>query len=155
MTQSSQIFLQIALWLGIFLGAAPPWLAAQNVGAFPNVRFIGTEDGRRIEVDVGPPTPETHRRIVVELSNATPPPAAPDCGSAEQDRRLRARSAVVTAFVRQWLSQALQVDLIDTVWGPLYDLRARVLFDGQDLGRELIARGLARPAGGSDGDWCE
>ncbi|MCH8883601.1 MAG: hypothetical protein IIA41_08905 [SAR324 cluster bacterium] len=64
---------------------------------------------------------------------------------------------MVRELARQLLGQASQVDLVDTLWGPRYNLRARVLFHGRDSGRER-ARGPARPVGGSDGgesDWCE
>ena len=128
---------------------------AQSINVFPNVAFLEALDATHFTVDVGPPTPPGYRVMMVELTGVLIPPLEPECGSDDQNRRVSARAKVAKAFAQQLLSQAKQVDLVDAYWGPLYQLKSRVLIDGQDLGRELVARDAARPDDGSAVDWCQ
>ena len=71
------------------------------------------------------------------------------------DDRLRKKAAEAKRFIFVRLSRAGRIDLVDVGRGARFRIVARWMVDGKDLGAELLAAGLAKPAGTSRPKWCK
>lgn len=73
-------------------------------------------------------------------------------GKCEREKEM-ARAA--RDLVNDRLSRAGSIDLEDLGRDKHFRIDARIIADGQDVGAELLRRGLARPyAGGRRAPWC-
>ena len=89
------------------------------------------------------------KRLPVRLAGVDTPEMRGKC-ALERAMAVKARD-----LVRGLLEKALRIDLLEPRRGKYFRLVARVLADGRDVARAIIAAGLGRPYdGGKRRGWC-
>ena len=117
---------------------------------FPNVTYHRCYDGDTCTFAIPGVHPLFGENISVRIAGIDTPEIKGKC-QKEKALAMQARN-----LARRMLGQARRIDFLDAERGKYFRIVARVVADGKDIGRTLIARGLAV---GYDGGkkvkgWC-
>ena len=144
--------------------AAAELIAGAEYGDIRGVVFRGNHDGDTFTAELWPEghqpavlgSFEVFRVINVRLAGIDTPERKPKCKDPAEALRLQGISKQADSFTFEKLAQAQRIDLLGVRRGKYFRIVATVMYDGKDLGAELLAAGLAKPMNGSRRPkWCE
>lgn len=129
---------------------SPAWAHQYDESVIVVDELVRVYDGDTITVDINSWPSIIGKEIGVRVRGVDTPEIRGKCGY----ERSRARAA--RDFVRQHLSQARYIHLVNIERGKYFRLIADVYYDGKNLAHVLIQNGHGRPyAGGSRSGWCD
>lgn len=133
-----------------------PALALADYGSVTVDEVASFYDGDTITVTVDDWPPVIGERIKIRLRGIQAPERRSRCDTDAEKRREKALAADARIYLVERLRGAESVELRHIERGSFFRLIADVYADGQDVGREMLARGLAIPYVGGEGGkaWC-
>ena len=124
--------------------------AAKQYGSVTVSKVISVYDGDTFRVNIDSLPPIVGKNIPVRLEGVDTPEINGKC-QYEKDLALEARD-----FVRNKLSNAVEILLNDLQRGKYFRIVAKVYIDGVSLEEELLLNGLAyQYKGGKKSNWCK
>ncbi|MBF0190261.1 MAG: thermonuclease family protein [Magnetococcales bacterium] len=147
--------LTIFMLVGILLlspsGAVCSGNGGRTYGDLEGVVYRGNHDGDTIRFDIPGVHPLFGENIPVRVRGMDAPEIRAHC-PLEKERAVRARE-----MVRERLSKAARITLVEMGRDKYFRIVARVVADGVDVGEMLLRAGLAVPydGGRKNMDWCE
>ena len=124
--------------------------AAKQYGSVTVSKVISVYDGDTFRVNIDSLPPIVGKNIPVRLEGVDTPEINGKC-QYEKDLALKARD-----FVRNKLSNAVEILLNDLQRGKYFRIVAKVYIDGVSLEEELLQNGLAyQYNGGKKSNWCK
>jgi endonuclease YncB( thermonuclease family) len=124
--------------------------AAKQYGSVTVSKVISVYDGDTFRVNIDSLPPIVGKNIPVRLEGVDTPEINGKC-QYEKDLALEARD-----FVRNKLSNAVEILLNDLQRGKYFRIVAKVYIDGVSLEEELLQNGLAyQYNGGKKSNWCK
>ncbi|MBF0629351.1 MAG: thermonuclease family protein [Magnetococcales bacterium] len=143
----------IFMLLGMFLlpsGAVCSGRGGQTYGDIDGAIYRDNYDGDTIRFDIPGVHPLLGENIPVRVRGVDAPEIRAHCPK-EKEQSLRAK-----AMVRERLSKATRITLMEVGRDKYFRIVARVVADGVDVGEMLIGAGLAVPydGGRKTGEWC-
>lgn len=105
-----------------------------NAQTFCNVKYLSNYDGDTIRFDLGENLPPIFRYIPLRLQGIDTPEIK---GKTESERK---KALIVKQFVKDELSSAKQIDLINCKKDKYFRINCRVEYDGKDLTDILIEK---------------
>lgn len=102
---------------------------------FYNVKYISNYDGDTIKFDLDPNLPEIFRFVPLRLCGIDTPEI-----KSNTIKALTARD-----FVKNELTSAKQINLIDCKNDKYFRINCKVVYDGKDLTKELLDKELGYP----------
>lgn len=145
--------LTIFILVGMLLlpsGAVCAGRSGQTYGDVEGAVYRDNYDGDTIRFDIPGVHPLLGENIPVRVRGVDAPEIRAHCPK-EKERAMRAK-----AMVRERLSKAMRITLMDVGRDKYFRIVARVVADGVDVGEMLIGAGVAVPYDGGTKamGWC-
>ncbi|MCG7598903.1 thermonuclease family protein [Halomonas sp. McH1-25] len=140
----------------IFAFLAAPALALADYGSATVDEIVSFYDGDTLTVSVHDWPPVIGERIKVRIAGIQAPERRSRCDTEAEKAREKALAADARIYLVERLRSAESVELRHIERGSFFRLVADVYADGEDVGQEMLARGLAIPyvAGEGGKAWC-
>lgn len=134
-----------------------PTLALADYGSVTVDEIVSFQDGDTITVTVDDWPPVIGERIKVRIAGIQAPERRSRCDTEAEKQREKSLAADARIYLVERLRSAESVELRRIERGSFFRIVADVYADGEDVGQEMLARGLAIPyVEGQGGQaWCK
>lgn len=133
-----------------------PALAWADYGSVTIDRMVAAYDGDTFTAQIDDWPPVIGERIKIRLRGIQAPERRSRCDTDVEKRREKALAADARIYLVERLRGAESVELRHIERGSFFRIIADVYADGQDVGQEMLRRGLAIPyvEGEAGQAWC-